>query len=226
MTEPDVRIKVQDFGPIVEAAVDLRPLTVFVGPSNTGKTSLATLIYALHRASEGFGRMPPRADLVTEHLRWMDSEIVDQLNDEAREEVPRRPARGGRGRSRWRVVLEAHPIGVESLVGFDVRGRDLVGSKRLAESASARDRSMARMTRSSVQRFLAEQLDERGCVDLHGSCDEPCIERVCRRNRCLREDAQQCVHPPGIRCVWVLFRAASRTGLDASHAESRRAGPC
>ena len=87
MTQPDVRVRVQDFGPIAEAVVDLRPLTVFVGPSNTGKTYLATLIYALHRASEGFGRMPPRADLVTEHLRWMDSETVDRLNDDAREKV-------------------------------------------------------------------------------------------------------------------------------------------
>ena len=30
------RLSVKDFGPIVEADVDFRPLTVFVGPSNTG----------------------------------------------------------------------------------------------------------------------------------------------------------------------------------------------
>ena len=89
MTQPEVRVSVQDFGPIAEAAIDLRPLTVFVGPSNTGKTYLATLIYALHRASEGFGRMPPRADLATEPFRWMDSEIVDRLNDEVREKILR-----------------------------------------------------------------------------------------------------------------------------------------
>ena len=41
-------IAVSDFGPIVEANVDLRPLTVFVGPSNTGKSYLAILIYAMH----------------------------------------------------------------------------------------------------------------------------------------------------------------------------------
>ena len=40
---------VKDFGPIIDARVDLRPLTVFVGPSNTGKSYLAILIYALHR---------------------------------------------------------------------------------------------------------------------------------------------------------------------------------
>lgn len=45
----DLTIKVVDFGPIVEAHVDLRPLTIFVGPSNTGKSYLAVLLYALHR---------------------------------------------------------------------------------------------------------------------------------------------------------------------------------
>ena len=44
-----LEIEVTDFGPIVEAMIDLRPLTVFVGPSNTGKSYLAILIYALHR---------------------------------------------------------------------------------------------------------------------------------------------------------------------------------
>ena len=61
---PNVRIKVANFGPIADAAVDLRPLTVFVGPSNTGKTYLAILIYALHKVLEGFPRFPS----VTNHL--------------------------------------------------------------------------------------------------------------------------------------------------------------
>ena len=43
------RIEVADFGPIRHAAVDLRPLTVFAGPSNTGKSYLAMLVYALHQ---------------------------------------------------------------------------------------------------------------------------------------------------------------------------------
>lgn len=43
-------IGVQNFGPIVDADVEVRPLTVFVGPSNTGKSYLAVLIYALHRS--------------------------------------------------------------------------------------------------------------------------------------------------------------------------------
>ena len=44
-----LELQVTDFGPIVEAKLALRPLTVFVGPSNTGKSYLAILIYSLHR---------------------------------------------------------------------------------------------------------------------------------------------------------------------------------
>ena len=54
----DVQISVQNFGPVVKADIDLRPLTVFVGESNTGKTYLSALIYGLHQNFEGFSRFP------------------------------------------------------------------------------------------------------------------------------------------------------------------------
>ena len=55
---PDVRVAVENFGPIEKGDIDLRPLTVFIGPSNTGKTYFAVLIYALHRVLKGFHRFP------------------------------------------------------------------------------------------------------------------------------------------------------------------------
>ena len=55
---PKIEISVRNFGPIAEADLDLRPLTVFVGPSNTGKTYLSVLIYALHRVFEDFSEFP------------------------------------------------------------------------------------------------------------------------------------------------------------------------
>lgn len=57
-TASTARVEVSDFGPIANASVDLRPLTVFVGPSNSGKTYLATLLYALSRSFGGFPRYP------------------------------------------------------------------------------------------------------------------------------------------------------------------------
>ena len=60
----NLQISVTNFGPIESAEIDLRPLTVFVGPSNTGKSYLATLVYALHRfVSDGaFGRLPRKSE--------------------------------------------------------------------------------------------------------------------------------------------------------------------
>ena len=43
-----LEMSVANFGPIAEGRIELRPMTVLVGPSNTGKSYLATLIYALH----------------------------------------------------------------------------------------------------------------------------------------------------------------------------------
>ena len=54
----DTYINVKNFGPIEKAEIDLRPLTVFVGESNTGKTYLAALIYALHQHFEGVPQVP------------------------------------------------------------------------------------------------------------------------------------------------------------------------
>ena len=70
---PSVRVAVENLGPIGKGDIDLRPLTVFVGPSNTGKTYLAMSIYAMHRVFSGFPRFPD----VSERLYSMgDDRIV------------------------------------------------------------------------------------------------------------------------------------------------------
>ena len=56
----EYRLDVRNFGPIAKASVDLRPLTVFIGPSNTGKSYLAILLYALHQCF-GAGNVGPYA---------------------------------------------------------------------------------------------------------------------------------------------------------------------
>ena len=73
--QTNARIAIQDFGPIGKADMDLRPLTVFVGPSNTGKTYLAVLIYALHRMTDGFGAFPLTPRLLSRRFRRPRLEI-------------------------------------------------------------------------------------------------------------------------------------------------------
>ncbi len=43
-------LDVRHFGPIEQATFELKPLTLFVGPNNAGKSYLATLVYALFNA--------------------------------------------------------------------------------------------------------------------------------------------------------------------------------
>ena len=86
---PNVEISVRNFGPIAAADLDLRPLTVFVGPSNTGKTYLSILIYVLRRAFWGFSGFPVinyiANSLSPNFLRSGSSVNPDTLMEEIRE---------------------------------------------------------------------------------------------------------------------------------------------
>ena len=94
----DVRIAVENFGPIEKGEVELRPLTLFVGASNTGKTYFSVLIYSLHNTLEGFSRIPAAGrqvdrlieggassllgrSLVSEKERAAISTVVEELGD-------------------------------------------------------------------------------------------------------------------------------------------------
>ena len=72
---PNIQIAVENFGPIEKAEIDLRPLTVFVGESNTGKTYLAALIYALQRNFEGISRVPWSPHRIFQLSRLHDSRL-------------------------------------------------------------------------------------------------------------------------------------------------------
>lgn len=50
MAPPRVKLRVENFGPIVEGTVEFKPLTFLIGANNSGKTYVATLLYALAKA--------------------------------------------------------------------------------------------------------------------------------------------------------------------------------
>ena len=86
-TRDILELEMTDFGPIVEAKIDLRPLTVFVGPSNTGKSYLAIFIYALHRYFSG-GHWPGRHRFSREsqmfsdvRIRKLSKQTIDSLTE-------------------------------------------------------------------------------------------------------------------------------------------------
>ena len=61
-------ISVKNFGPMAEGSVDLKPLTIFVGPSNTGKSYMAAAIWAVSQAFQP-GDFPHRFGLSRTYLR-------------------------------------------------------------------------------------------------------------------------------------------------------------
>ena len=94
--DKNLTLSVKDFGPIYSAEVELRPLTVFVGPSNTGKSYLAILIYALHKFFNSHEGMEPSFLYISSQsfpheaviygkdiTRFIDraDEIVSQVNE-------------------------------------------------------------------------------------------------------------------------------------------------
>ena len=81
-------ISVKNFGPIAEGSVDLKPLTIFVGPSNTGKSYMATAVYAVMRSVEGRPQVPytqhlERRGLATGYTsQWeVPAEVTDAIRE-------------------------------------------------------------------------------------------------------------------------------------------------
>ncbi|MHA1875154.1 MAG: AAA family ATPase [Promethearchaeota archaeon] len=68
-----IKIKVKNFGPISEGAISLKPLTIFTGPNNAGKSFLATLIYSINKSLHKL-RGPSM-------IKPSDSDFDDFIND-------------------------------------------------------------------------------------------------------------------------------------------------
>ena len=79
-----LKIWVKDFGPIIEGAVSLKPLTIFVGPSNAGKSYLAMLVYSRMQSLEAFPITPYGEFLVRDHFmsrRLARRRVVSDLDE-------------------------------------------------------------------------------------------------------------------------------------------------
>jgi len=48
----DLKLTLENFGPLRKAEIDLKPMTIFIGPNNSGKTYVATTLYSLLKAMQ------------------------------------------------------------------------------------------------------------------------------------------------------------------------------
>lgn len=85
----DININVENFGPIEKAEIDLRPLTVFVGESNTGKTYLAAIIYALYQNFGGISQISWTNSVISHFsfVHRLQDRYTQSRQDEVEQEI-------------------------------------------------------------------------------------------------------------------------------------------
>ncbi len=70
-----IKLEIENFGPIASGSFELRPLTLFIGPNNSGKSYAATLAYSVVRALQHAWDLMIRGL----HNRLMDLELDPEL---------------------------------------------------------------------------------------------------------------------------------------------------
>ena len=81
MAVNNLNIEVSNLGPIEHGSVSVRPLTILIGPNNTGKTYFAQVLYSVRKA---IANAEPRRDmrLSAEELRGLaDTLALDEPRD-------------------------------------------------------------------------------------------------------------------------------------------------
>lgn len=63
---------INDFGPIKKAAISLRPLTIFIGGNNLGKSYAAMLAHSVISAGRGFNRRSPFTKFLSKRTNILD----------------------------------------------------------------------------------------------------------------------------------------------------------
>ena len=90
-------VAVKDFGPIAEASVELKPLTVFIGPNNSGKSYLALTVYCLSRALFGDASSISMGRMHRGYYLWREfpPELVERASQELKKTWPTAESRIG-----------------------------------------------------------------------------------------------------------------------------------
>ena len=110
-----VRVSVKNFGPIAAGSVDLKPLTIFIGPSNTGKSFMATAVYAVMKAFRGDDLVPPRRMFVG-GVMYTDKVIGNMLA------VPSEDSRFGDAVWEWARELKKEGLDPQQLTVASLPG--------------------------------------------------------------------------------------------------------
>ncbi len=105
MERKNLKLAVKNFGPIREGEVEFKLLTVFIGPNNSGKSYMATLLYALLQGMTGRREFPFMSKIM--HLDF-SSEEADELNEWAQKLSTGSITTAKSAFSRIHTILQGH----------------------------------------------------------------------------------------------------------------------
>lgn len=122
-----MRLRIQHLGPIQQAELDIRPLTVFVGHNHTGKTWAAYALYAVARSLArvsysptprwfGIGRPTALDTAVHRATELLTSKLVGSSATEVRTRITREEIRAGLEEADQVFTIGA--AGIASLLGI------------------------------------------------------------------------------------------------------------
>ena len=145
---PNLILDVENFGPIAEAKnIEFRPMTVFVGPSNTGKSYLATLLHAMLQGMNGFRRT---------HTRIMNPFFANLLSKEDRKQLAAETAMLALNPGRFTVDESRMPLTVDQY-------SDPVCT-RLNEIAKIMHDELTKVCILSIEEFYESKIEKLGNV--------------------------------------------------------------
>ena len=143
---PNLILDVENFGPIAEAKnIEFRPMTVFVGPSNTGKSYLAMLLHAMLQGMNGFRNA---------HTRFMNPHFANVLSIDERHELAAETAKLSSQFSAYTHDAQRMPIEIDQF-SFKVRNT-------LRELARIMLTDLTRASISSIEEFFESDVDTLG----------------------------------------------------------------
>ena len=130
-----MKISVKNFGPIGEAKdIHLSPMTLFVGPSNTGKSYLAVLLYTIVESIEESFRPLANAQIRKRQKLKRDPEVQERIDRGV-------SAREANERNRGSVV-RFHVHSLDRGAGGVMAPKNLVLFRRRGGESNSRQKSV------------------------------------------------------------------------------------
>jgi hypothetical protein len=143
-----LRVSIENLGPIASGEVEIRPLSVFIGPNNSGKTFLAQAIYALGKS---FQKQPS----------WAPYRLNDGTRNELSGSLYRLLADATERSCEIKIADLPHPIAAEVTADYRSMQTDLASDIDKSLSTYLAVEHPGKLVRTGARKPLVLQVNER-----------------------------------------------------------------